>query len=72
MVYRDPRDTTTALDQIEDLAGEYWQRGDGTAQRVYDAVARELAEQIRNADYPAHATDGADYAADLIDPEVPR
>ena len=32
--------------------------------------AHELAEKIRNSSYPAHATDGADYAADLIDPEA--
>ncbi|MET7458496.1 hypothetical protein ABZT03_43150 [Streptomyces sp. NPDC005574] len=40
------------------------------ADLVLDQHAHELAEEIRSADYPAHATDGADYAADLIDPEV--
>jgi hypothetical protein len=32
--------------------------------------AHELAEQIRHADFPAHATDGAEFAADLIDPSA--
>jgi hypothetical protein len=40
------------------------------AQSILDKHAHELAEQIRNADYPAHAEAGADYAADLIDPKA--
>ena len=40
------------------------------ANALIDDFAHELAEQIRNADYPVHAEDGADYAADVIDPHV--
>lgn len=42
------------------------------AQAILDKHAHQLAEQIRNASYPAHAVDGADYAADLIDPKAQR
>ncbi|MFE2832190.1 hypothetical protein ACFXI6_14250 [Streptomyces mirabilis] len=60
MVYRDPRAKTTALDEINDLAGEYWAREDRVAQDIYDSVARELAQKLRDA--------GHQVAADLIDP----
>lgn len=46
------------------------EQADHAAREVFDQHAHELAEQIRNADYPVHAVDGAYYAADLIDPEV--
>lgn len=73
MAYRNPRARTTALDEIEDLAGEYWQRGDGTAQRVYDAVALELAERQRKNCQdvtcgPYEAQCACSDQADLIDP----
>lgn len=41
-------------------------------QKIEDAVARELAERIRNARVPVGFEDGADFAADLIDPEKER
>ncbi|MGW5123256.1 hypothetical protein ACWEQ7_04175 [Streptomyces sp. NPDC004069] len=58
----DPRRALLAM-RSEDVSEAEMARG-------IDAFTHQLAEQIRNADYPAHATDGADYAADLIDPEV--
>lgn len=50
--------------------------GDESAEWIYaqfiewlpDMIRHQEAEKIRNASYPAHVTDGADYAADLIDP----
>lgn len=38
------------------------------ATELMNGYAHELAERIRYGDYPAHATDGAEYAADVIDP----